>query len=367
MSRLFQTFEATITVQSALHIGDGTKLVRDVDWVLEPGGARARIIDVDRALDLMTESELQQARNGELARALGGARREECTRAVVPVYRFKGEELPTEVHAFIRDADNVPYIPGSSVKGAIRTALLRSLLRPQAHRLAEELREHPTRNASRLEERELRSGAFEGRNAEGPNRDLLRLIRVSDFLPLGGQRPQTAFVPVTILRVDDGKEIPPVWAECVLRKTGFQGTISIDVDLLRRLRLPDTARQAVEGLRAIIRLIQEDTHRTLDAAKEWAGRRAPFEDWVTASSGACLLVLGWGTGWLAHTVGPLIPAQERRPLAQKLGLGKRAGSDVPFPRSVKVATVDGASFDGRPGVGFRVPLGIVSLELRERA
>lgn len=44
---LFSTWRVTLVVQSALHIGDGTKYVEGADFVLEPFGAptTARLID----------------------------------------------------------------------------------------------------------------------------------------------------------------------------------------------------------------------------------------------------------------------------------------------------------------------------------
>ncbi len=357
MRQLFRTYDVTLTVQSALHIGDGTRLVRDVDWVYEQGSAH--VIDVDRALDLMDRMELDRARDGAIARALGQARRAEVTKAVLPVFRFGSDAEPHEVLALIRDPDGRPYVPGSSIKGAIRTALLRTLLRalPATRGLLQSVRAGGRSPASQLEDEHLRILAPPGRSAEPQNRDLLRLVRVSDFRPM--RNVEAAFVPVTVRRVDDGRAVLTVWAESVLRGSRFRGTISLDLGLASELRAP------AELLERLQEEIRADTEHFLREAEDWAG--APYGDWVPHASGNCLAVLGWGTGWLAHTIGPLVPASERRPLARQLRLGRQAPDNVPFPRSVKVGTVDSALFGGRPGTPFAVPMGVVSLQFRERA
>ncbi|MER3421396.1 MAG: hypothetical protein C4290_13125, partial [Chloroflexota bacterium] len=122
---LFSTWRVTLVVQSALHIGDGTKYVEGADFVLEPFGAptTARLIDVDRALALLSEREIAAARDGMIARVLGDERRQQVTIAELRLHRFRQEATPGEVLALIRDAHGRPYIPGSSLKGAFRSTV----------------------------------------------------------------------------------------------------------------------------------------------------------------------------------------------------------------------------------------------------
>ncbi len=354
---LCSTWRVTLTVQTALHIGDGTRLREGADFVLEPFGAptRARVIDIDRALALMTEHEIAAARDGMIARALGEARRRQATAAELPLHRFRRDATPGEVLALIRDADGRPYIPGSSLKGAIRTALLRRLV--PAQQAADFARSAtPGTKGSPLDEGVFRKAALDDRDdAAGANRDLLRVLRVSDFHPPPNRPPAVAIVETQVRRVDrSGAPVLSVWVEAVLRGAGFLGTISLDLDLLRRFQTVDGVRDLFRRLPEVLR---EDGRNTLKAEEEWADD--PFAPWagLQAQSQNAFIALGWGTGWLAHTIGPLIPRELRRPLANQLRLGRgRAPSDAPFPRSYKVARVrinDHAR---------EVPLGLVSLQ-----
>jgi CRISPR-associated protein Csm5 len=60
----------------------------------------------------------------------------------IPLHLSKEEPMRQEVRGFVRNADGRPYIPGSSLKGCIRTALLYHFLKnhPEPHRITEVLR-----------------------------------------------------------------------------------------------------------------------------------------------------------------------------------------------------------------------------------
>jgi CRISPR-associated protein Csm5 len=356
---LFTAWRVALTVQTALHIGDGTRLREGVDYILEPFGdaTQARVIDIDRALALMTEHEIAAARQGMIARALGEARREQATIAVLPLYQFRKDAKPGEVLALIRDADGRPYIPGSSLKGAIRTALLRRLSPEQQ---AAELAWAAARSTrgGLLEEKVFRVAALSGREATGANRDLLRVLRMSDFHPLPNRPPAVAFVETQVRRVDSPrKPVLSVWVEAVLRGAGFLGTIALDHDLLRQFQTADTVRDLFRRLPEVLR---EDGQATLQAEQAWAD--GPFAPWAKLQAQSAFIALGWGTGWLAHTIGPLIPLEQRRLLANRLQLGRGgAPANAPFPRSYKVARV-------RINDHFsEAPLGLVTLQFQPLA
>lgn len=348
------SWRVRLIVQTALHIGDGTRLRQGADFVLEPSGnpTRARVIDTDRALELMTEREIAAARDGMIARALGENRRAQATRAVLELHRLGRATQPGEVLALIRDADGNPYIPGSSLKGAIRTALLRQLVgRERAREFARSA--GPGARGGDLEKEVLRGTAPADREATGANLDLLRALRVSDLHPPSRRPANVGFVETQVQRVDRrGETVLSVWVEAILRGSGFQGRIWLDLDVLRHLAAPERARELFQRLPEVLR---EDGLETLSEERAWAG--GPFAATANLRPKNAIIPLGWGTGWLAHTIGPLLPPELRRQVANQLRLGRgRAAPDVPFPRSYKVAYV---RIDGRTAP---VPLGMVALQ-----
>ncbi|VEN73370.1 Type III-A CRISPR-associated RAMP protein Csm5 [Candidatus Desulfarcum epimagneticum] len=76
--------------------------------------------------------------------------------------------------------DNRPYIPGSSIKGAIRTACLNRL--SQNEKLTREKGRFAARN---LEKKLLDGGSFDT--------DPFRMLKVSDFMPVGGIKTKIAY------------------------------------------------------------------------------------------------------------------------------------------------------------------------------
>ncbi len=347
-------WDVVITVQTALHVGDGERWYRDADFVLEQTPPRARLIDVDRALDLVDDAELQRIRDGKVAAGLGRQRREECTIAVLPVRRLTNHSQVSEwVLRFVRDGNGRLYLPGSTVKGALRTAVLRTLLRrervsPQG--LVEE------RQATNLESR-LRTLRFDERQATPENRDALRALRVTDFYPLDDVTPE--FREVEVRSIRDGRRVLSVWAETVPRGTGFRGRIAVDEATLRGGKAEEALKELLRGLPQVLK---DDTLATLRTLNGWEGspsRTGPYGAWLEAAAGTTppFAFLGWGTGWIPHTVGAVLgDARSRLDFARVHRLGRRPGSGADFPKTGKFALV---RFDGGTAP---MPLGLVSIE-----
>ena len=93
-----------------------------------------------------------------------------------------------EIREAIKTVENRPYIPGSALKGAIRTALLGEILNESNHIYADSLSQLETlvaqrpRGNPRREQpaRRIENLAF----GNDPNHDLLRALQVSDTSPL---------------------------------------------------------------------------------------------------------------------------------------------------------------------------------------
>ncbi|MDD3582063.1 MAG: type III-A CRISPR-associated RAMP protein Csm5 [Desulfobacca sp.] len=109
--------------------------------------------------------------------------------------------------------DERPYIPGSAIKGALRTAYL--------NHLAQEKTLPRTRSAHELEMELLEGGSFAT--------DPFRMLKVSDFLPVGEVQTRVLYV------VNEKKKLSPFPArgpyqilEVIEPGSIFVGTITID-------------------------------------------------------------------------------------------------------------------------------------------
>jgi len=108
--------------------------------------------------------------------------------------------------------NNIPYIPGSSIKGAIRTAYL--------SKLAEEKKIKNCRKKSFELERELLHGAFQ--------KDPFRLIKISDFQPIGNIKTKIVYA-INKKKKKSNYESKALYQilEIITPNSVFEGTITI--------------------------------------------------------------------------------------------------------------------------------------------
>jgi len=130
MAKLNTTFDIGIRVLSPLHVGSGNILTRGVDFVQANG--YLHLLDKEKLYLSFSEKEqehyLDLLQNGKL---------NETEKWIVetinlPSVTRKSTPLETsidsgELRPLIRDGQGQPYIPGSSIKGAIRSALFNYL------------------------------------------------------------------------------------------------------------------------------------------------------------------------------------------------------------------------------------------------
>ncbi|PJF39357.1 MAG: type III-A CRISPR-associated RAMP protein Csm5, partial [Phototrophicales bacterium] len=174
-----KNYQLVVETLSPLHIGTGQTLQKDFDYVVYRG--RTYVVDVDRLSD-----EIFEAGGANLDRLLQGQpaaqllsdedyRRDDYFRYVLegePRATSKGAEIQT----CIKNAWDYPYIPGSSLKGAVRTAILYNIFEREELKIhVDDLGRKPKFAAQRLEEM-----AF----GKDPNHDWLRCLHFSDSEPI---------------------------------------------------------------------------------------------------------------------------------------------------------------------------------------
>ncbi|MBW1736352.1 MAG: hypothetical protein JRJ69_02070 [Deltaproteobacteria bacterium] len=165
---LLQTWE--ITLLSPLHIGDGEELVLNMDYRRSNTGIEVILLD-----DLLNE--LEDFPNGlseigafqfDLDRFI-----QQYNLSITSQYTMKcSGSVPPSIRRFIKDAYGRPYVPGSSFKGALRTALWSSLDRPGLP---------PVSHYQDFKK------AVQKISGQDPHHDFLRLLYVSDSNPLDPQ------------------------------------------------------------------------------------------------------------------------------------------------------------------------------------
>ncbi len=343
-------YDVMLEVLTPLHIGTGQELYPDADFVEEPqGGQRwVRLIDVEAALLTMTPEEIAGIRDGRIAAGMGQRQREAHTRALLPV---RGPGAVTRTRALQRLPDGRPFIPGTTVKGSIRTALLQALADHDALARLSLPNTREKTGAQPIEE-----GAFsvplaaDRERVEFPNRDLNRAIRVSDFLPQSDV--SVAVVNMSAYRLDGatGRGAPsriPIWCEAIEPGATFKGVLTLELDSPVWRAMSQTQRDAVEGLfttwfRSAERLLEAERQAWLDGPRDVRDSVLAFLDKRLQAKEGCAN-LGWGGGWRSKTLGLRIPPGRLPFIAQQYNLRRWQGRDFPqrFPVTRKLAHAPG--------------------------
>ena len=314
---------AHIELLSPLHIGTGTDLLERVDWIQRDG--YVYVAHQEALLEAVFDRAGEEGRSdAAIARAItgmtlndlvdGGYLTKEDFTANSPLfrYRLRGKPAMNQISEQIKDVYGQPYLPGSSLKGALRTVLAvggATVRKPRFDRLGR------SRSwAAQPVEREL----F-GRN---PNYDLLRALQVSDSGPVGPDHLSLARVniyPTAGQRTQYGQQRGlDIDVETLRRGTTFQVPIKIEGYLFGEqaeqelkfgerknwlLNLPRWGR-VVTGRRIASEI--EFFQRRADGQVALGFYSRLAQTWEGLGENGFLLQVGWGGGWLSKTFGSLL-------------------------------------------------------------
>ena len=252
-----------------------------------------------------------------------------------------------EIREAIKTVGNRPYIPGSSLKGALRTALLGEILSVNDD-VYEKSREHietlidrGARGNPRRETpaRHIEQLAF----GKDPNHDLVRALQVSDTQPLDSDALEIGLAWTVTLnqdnqlvqKIDSGQEYKH-FVQQFQAQQRLTFTLKIDDFLFRdreKARLGYSDSQA-ELLRDIAEVCRSDADALLQQELAFYDNynlseiANIYEKLIrinnTLDVGAFLLQIGWGTGYHANTVTSIIAdADEENAEAEDLWMDLR--------------------------------------------
>lgn len=253
-----EAIKARLHVLSPIHIGCGDEY-EPTSFVVDPGSNKLVSFDMFRFIEGLEDDQRKTmaeiADKGSLASIIELYRfifsqlskirgcEVELSDSVVARY-MKVKELPLneaklkqELNNFriprtaYNPLDNRPYIPGSSLKGSIRTGYLSKLALAGGTRqgiekiLSGEQPSSPITGQSdaRRLERQLLGGAFDA--------DPFRLVKVSDFLPAENVRTKILYgLNRKKDEVSSGRGVPQI-LETIMPGSVFEGIINIEPPL----------------------------------------------------------------------------------------------------------------------------------------
>ncbi len=329
---------ATVEVISPLHVGSGSgRLLADYDFALERG--TVWVIDQAKLLERFTDEELRHGTpEVRLSRRLRPGEHEACAAYSLPA----GSGVGSEILPCIKDVEGRPYLPGSSLKGALRTVAAWHAAGEMGVPRGDELGPNPKYAASRWEKRVF------GRD---PNHDLMRALLVDDSAPVPLDRLELAQVSVYSLR---GPELARKGqnflfsVEALRPGTQLACRVGIAEGLLSEPSLRFGERRGwIEGL---CQMGRERAAKAIAAEKLFYRecRQIPLIQFYERlerlasdlAENQFPLQMAWGSGWAAKTLGS--PLSEGAMMEEVRGRYRLGRPGAPFPKSRRLIERGGA-------------------------
>ncbi len=337
-----------------VHIGTGNKF-NHIDGYFENG--RWYRIDLDKVLarlgndipkiDRLTNQMGQGNFRWGVYFKNNGLKPAEMSTYSLPCSQAPKED---EIQEAIATVGNRPYIPGSTLKGAIRTMLALGILTNQEDSLDKE-RKQKYENSKKVLNSKSAQPAGEIENivfGKDPHHDLLRALQVSDTEPLPSDCLEIGVAKTVTLR---GNTLQPKNYNSFVQqiKPGQRLTFTLKIDEAlfgeqAKRRLGFTGLQE-RSLMEISEICWRETDTLMKKEQkffrqyqigrlsEYYGKLIRFND--NLPEGTYLLQIGWGTGYNAQTITSQFTKDiNLRDLRERFGLGKLS-VDV-FPKTRRV-------------------------------
>jgi CRISPR-associated protein Csm5 len=365
----YNLYSMKFTTITPLHIGTGRTLLHEYDyavhdrktWVINQSALLEAQKDVDDPKVAQRLATIPPAQLLEDADFVEGNRLFRYVLMGQPRSQAEGIEVQEQ----FKDVFEHPYIPGSSLKGALRTVI--------GWHAWKELKLEP--DASLLKPRREWAGAkFEqtifGRD---PNNDALRALHVSDSDPQDASK--LLLINVRIINPGGG-DGAPVQMEAVSPDTTFTGTMKFDLALYSDWARKNQLKLGGEKwLMNLAKIANDHAKERIEAELQWfkqVKNAGPVLDLYRQLAKANLpdnqffLRLGWGTGWDDKTFGSNLQADEdfmeyiiHR---YRMTKGQREAGDA-FPGSRRGVVQLRKASDGSVQESIMRPLGWLLVEM----
>lgn len=274
--------------------------------------------------------------------------------------RAKGDSL--QIPTFVSGPGG-PYLPGSALKGALRTGMLFERWRQT---LPERLRTAEQERSSRRQSEALEQEALGAAGAS-----LMRAIKISDSQPVAAAAFQVYLLRVATLEPRPGGRFELAWKQAprgsvegrrVEESTPLFAEMAVPGTVFEGEWRENTYLQQPEVWRALGWAEPPDTAAILAAANAYAAGLLEIHRQYASWAGlplvsrsleeirarlpadgrrACLVAIGWGSGLLAKSGWLETDAEAyRRALAQSPLYSRAIRTGLPFPKTRRIVFLD---------------------------
>ena len=350
-SPLLHVLDLRLEVVTPLHIGNGEELIRNYDFVTE--GDELVVLDIEavygKLFDTLPQDQWQRLANLPLNRVLATSGARDLARYRMPIARGASDEGYETVRAFIKDGFGRPYLPGSSLKGAIRTAFAMAYANEFG---AEWIDGHVSEAIQRRTRREFAAQSLDQAVfGSRPNFDALRALRPSDLYAQTDDGHAPLQLVETRVTKRNGTSTATIMVEAMPSRTVLHGTMTVDADPVAHLETAQRDQwEALAKAPALnaVGFLREQSMALIDREKRHHGGSAVAAEFValerrmaTLDADSTLVWVGWGTGWTAKTYGEHLTTSPLFPEVTstfKLGNDRTEAGSFPSSRRLMYAS-----------------------------
>ena len=310
--------ELALKVESPVHIGSGDLYV-ETDFVLENGFVK--VIDFEKLFEIVklddekVESLIQIAKEGRVKnRVLNVLRIKDLEMPFSRKIKFVGEEPKESLKIFKHiESSGKAFIPGSSLKGFIRTALLFKFLQENPEVLIRHFRD--INEKIKIEDKRKIDRKAIAKKIESevfgstPTKDALKYLRVTDSTFAS----QTEVYRVIIL---GNPKVIPLYLECIPHGE----TLRCEIEIVDKLYETDgrIGKITPEDVFEAVKIFSKEI---IKAEKNYRYPRETIE-FYKKLEGKNVMRLGHSTGYFSKTIGLLLrDLGEFEGFRRKLGMG----------------------------------------------
>ncbi len=320
------TYVCHLTTLSPVHVGCGEKYLKGLDYLID--GKKIQILNKKKLFSLVekmcSEKDVFELTDSIMDRNIAQWLKEKkinYNEAVARKYSHWKCGSIKEIHAGIKNIWGRPIIPGSSVKGALRTAILSDLNQRDNFRVLGKLLGNILRKRKFLD-RELKTIDQEltkkllGRD---PNHNLMRTISVGDFSFPGDTFSLVEVRVNTILKNGQlGEKSFKIYPEVIESGAKGEGKVTIDGFLFEQDSKKDKKIFGFDTkvtLKYLITAVNQRSESMIESEKEFFNSRknnvVQFymdleRQMENLGENELITRISWGTGWKSIT-GEIIP------------------------------------------------------------
>ncbi len=343
-----QVYDLILKTRTPLFVGDGKKYIKK-EYLYHPKTKQVSFLNEDAFFQLLTDRRLEErfeqfirGKEGDLYVFLT----RDCRvppREINAIVRYSVDASDAQVlkdkerviHGFIRNAAGQVYLPGSSVKGAFRTALLLEQMQAE---LSESNRE--TVLKSRKWKKEIPEGRYfnqlqlrtrDGKVLDDAVNSIMRGLQISDSRPV----PDSQMMLSGKMDVDRDGGVHPVACirECICPEVELHLKLTLDQSVCKGRMTKESLLQTVKSF--------ADAYYDIYVKKFAEPENSAYEEYRNC------LILGGGAGFFSKTLAyPYWGAEEaRRRVSAKLNQSFQGHhhpeDEVISPRMLKYAQYRG--------------------------